>query len=615
MSFKRKTISMILTMSLALTAMVTPVLADENVETPDLVVIFNNDTHGRTSGESTTAGLKDYYESLGINTLALHAGDAIHGQTIASLTEGQAIVDIMSLTDYDALVVGNHEFNYGLPRLLELSESATFPFIGANVTYKEDGTNVFEPYVMFEDEDTSVAVIGLATPESLYKADPANVATIDIPAPSAVTETIVAELEEDGVDFIIALTHLGIDESTQDDSRADSLAENVDGIDLIIDGHSHSFLEEGLNINDTLIVQAGEYFKNIGVLEVYNIETEPTFELNYITPKFDEENPVPEYLADFVPNEEVEALVTKLNTEIEDITSEVIGHTDIHLDGEREQVRVHETNLTSLLLNSLMDATDADIALGNGGNTRASIEAGDITLGDIITTWPFGNMVVTIDVTGQEFLDAIEHGVSEYPETAGHFVHVAGVKVEFNPELPAGQRVVSILNEDGTDFDLDKTYVLATNEFVANGGDGYTMFADKVKTQYFSIQSDIVIDYIQAGNEIPAEPAGRLVAVDYPSFQKPVVDPMPPVEIEEETEEEMVEMELIPLNPSQKPGMDNIETLTPTVDVVSDTYTVQMGDYLVKIADMYNTTWRVLAETNDIANPNLIYPGQTIVIK
>ncbi len=611
MSFKRKTISMILSMSFALTTLVTPVLASETneiTENPDLVVIFNNDTHGRTSGESTTAGLKDYYESLGINTLALHAGDAIHGQTVASLTEGQAIVDIMSLTDYDALVVGNHEFNYGLERLLELSESATFPFLGANVTYKNDGTNVFESYVLFEDNDTSVAVIGLATPESLYKADPANVATIDIPAPTDTTKAIVNELEEDGVDFIIALTHLGIDESTEEDSRADYLAQNVDGIDLIIDGHSHHFLEDGLNINDTLIVQAGEYFKHIGVLEVYDIETEPTFELSYISPEFDEETPVPDYLVDFVPNEEVDTLVSTLNSEIEEITSEVIGYTDIHLDGEREQVRTHETNLTTLLLNSLMDATNADIALGNGGNTRASIEAGEITLGDIITTWPFGNMVVTIDVTGQEFLDAIEHGVSEYPETAGHFSHLGGVKVEFNPELPAGERVVSILNEDGSEFDLDKTYVLATNEFVANGGDGYSMFADKVKTQYFSIQSDIVIDYIQNGNEIPALPAGRLVAVEYPSFQEPQIDPVPPTET----------VELIPLTPSTNAGFENIETLTPTVDVVdvvNVTYTVQIGDYLVKIADMYNTTWRNLAEANDITNPDLIYPGQTIDIK
>ncbi len=601
MSFKRKTISTLLTMTLALTTMATPVVANE--ENPDLVVIFNNDTHGRTHGDSTSAGLKKYYENLGVETLLLHAGDAIHGQSIASLTEGQAIVDIMNLDDYDALVVGNHEFNYGLPRLLELSKSADFPFLGANVTYKADDSNVLEPYILVENDDFSVGIIGLATPETLYKADPTYVADLNISEPVEITQEIVDTLDGEDVDFIITLAHLGLDLSTEETIRTDYLAENVDGIDLIIDGHSHTFLEEGLTINDTFIAQTGEYFNNIGIIEVYDIETEPTFVLNYLSPKFSEENPVPAELVDFVPNQDVEALVEKLNTEIEEITSEIIGYSDVHLDGEREQVRTQETNLTTLLINSLLSTTDADLALTNGGNTRASIEAGDITLGDIITTWPFGNMVVTIEVTGHEFLEALEHGVDSYPDTAGHFAHVGGVKVEFKPENEAGNRIVSILNEDGTEFDLDKTYLLATNEFVANGGDDYTMFADKVVEEYFSIQSDMVIDYIQAGNEIPAEPAGRLVAVDVPSFQQPQIDPVPPV------------APIAPQQPEVDPVPPVVEPPAIVVEPNELAYTVQEGDYLVKIADLYGTTWRVLAETNEISNPALIYPGQVIVIK
>ncbi len=604
MNFKRKVISTLLSMTLALSTVVIPVMANE--EQPDLVVIFNNDTHGRTHGESTTAGLKNYYEELGVETLLLHAGDAIHGQSIASLTEGKAIIDIMNLVDYDALVVGNHEFNYGLPRLIELSELAEFPFLGANVTYKANGDTVLEDYIVVESEEFSVAVIGLATPETLYKADPTSVADLNISEPATITQETVTKLEAEGVDFIIALAHLGLDEATEEAIRTDYLAENVDGIDLIVDGHSHTFLENGLNINDTFIVQTGEYFSNIGIIEVYNIESDPTFVLSYLSPKFDEENPVPTELEAFVPNQEVEDLVKQLNVEIEEITSEVIGYSNVHLEGERENVRTKETNLTSLLMDSLLDGTGADIALGNGGNTRASIETGDITLGDIITTWPFGNMVVTIEVTGAEFLEAIEHGVSSYPDPAGHFAHLGGVKVEFNPEKEVGNRVVSILNEDGTDFDLNKTYVLATNEFVSNGGDGYSMFADKVVKEYFSIQSDMVIDYIQGGGVLPAETAGRLVVVDVPSFQLPKVDPVPPSYLEETVE----------VNVDETVVVEETTEITETTTVTKElTYTVEEGDYLVKIAKVYGTTWRVLAEVNNISNPTLIYPGQVLIIK
>ncbi|MFV0441021.1 MAG: 5'-nucleotidase C-terminal domain-containing protein [Lachnospirales bacterium] len=591
MSFKKKTVSSLLALTLAASTIVVPVYADETTE-PELVVIFNNDTHGRTFGDPATAGLKDYYEAQGIPTLLLHAGDSVHGQSIASLTDGQAIVDIMNADDYDALVPGNHEFNYGLDRLIELSESATFPFLAANVSYKADDSLVFEPYTIFEEGDLSVGIFGLATPETLYKTNPSNVETVNITEPVPAAEKVVAELEEKDVDFIISLAHLGIDESTVLEERSTYLAEQVDGIDLVVDGHSHTFLEEGMTFDDTFLVQTGEYFNQIGLLKVYDIDTTPTYELEYIDPSFDEENPMPEIYEGYVPNEEVSTLVDKLNAETEAITSEVIGSTEYTLDGEREQVRVHETNLTSLLTNALIDASGADLALGNGGNTRASIEAGEITLGDVITTWPFGNMVVTIDITGQEFYDAIEHGIQHYPEANGGFPHIAGAKVEFDPNGEAGNRITSITNEDGTPFDLDKTYTLVTNEFLANAGDDYTMFEGKVIKEYFEIQSDVVIDYIQAGNEIPEFPAGRLVAVetstepttpDVPDYQKPEVDPVPPTEV-------IVEPKL-------------------------DTYVVVKGDTLSKIARQFNTTWKVLADVNDLSNPNLIYPGQELIIQ
>lgn len=631
---KKRLASILLIFTFVLSMFPMSIFAEEatdtsEVITPQFVVLFDNDTHARTNGDPIVAGLKKFLTDNGVDTLLLHAGDALHGQSIASLTEGAAIVDIMNADGYDALVPGNHEFNYGLDRLLELRDMANFPFLSSNVRYKADDSLVFEDSLVVESNGKKIGVFGLTTPETMVKTNPSNVEDIYISEPIDEATRVVQNLQEQGCDYIIALTHLGVDEETKPEWRSTGVAENVDGIDLIVDGHSHTYLEDGLMVNDTLIVSTGEYYEHIGELIVYTVGDDPVYKLQYLDTSFDEENPLPAALEGYVPDKTVEDLINTLNTAVESVTSEVIGHTDFTLDGEREQVRTHETNLTTLLVNALLDATGADLAITNGGNTRASIEAGDITVGDIISTWPFGNMAVTIEVSGQEFLDMIEFGIDAYPETAGKMPHIGGVKVEFDPTLPAGNRVVSIKNEDGTDFDLDKTYTLVTNEFMANGGDGYYEFADKEIQEYFSLQSDLVINYIQAGNEIPEFPAGRLVAVE------PEVDPVPPID---PNDVDTVTPEVDPVKPLDP---NDVDTVTPEVDPVPPTtevdpdfdqdisvdpdydldvedavlYTVESGDYLIKIAAKYDVNWRSIAEINGLSDPYIIYPGQVLKIK
>ncbi len=479
-----------------------------NGRTEDLVIIFNGDTQGRTIGEPITSGIKDYYEHKGKDVLTLNGGDAIHGQTIATLTEGQAIIDIMNRAQYDAFVPGNHEFNYGYQRLLELEEVADFDFLCANVAY-DDGTLLFDPYEIYEFGDASIGVFGITTPETAEKTNSSNVQGIQFLNPIETARSTVQKLEQDGTDYIIMLSHLGTDISTPVSWQSSTVAQEVDGIDLIVDGDSNLEQKEPTVINDTLLVQSSKHYENISII---TIKPDNTYDIQYIDPILEHYDTIPEKISKYVPDPKVQVIIDKYNSDAENITTSVVSTTDVFLDGERENVRTHETNLTTLLTDAILSETGADLALTNAGSTRESIDIGEITQQDINNTWPFGNTVVTMQVTGQEFVDAIEYGLSDYPEPVAKFPHIGGAIIEFDPQLQSGSRITSITMDDGSAFDYDSTYTLALNKFIVNGGDGYSMFLDNNILQYYEIQSDIVINYLQKGNDVPRQASGRLTA-------------------------------------------------------------------------------------------------------
>ncbi|GAE44112.1 bifunctional metallophosphatase/5'-nucleotidase [Mesobacillus boroniphilus] len=244
---------------------------------------------------------------------------------------------------------------------------------------------------------------------------------------------MVKELKAQGVDMIIAVSHLGIDESSTDTSI--KVAKGALGIDLIVDGHSHSTLVEGLNgENDTLIVSAGEYTKNLGVVEL-------TFEGNKLVDK-KAKLVTKEETANIQPDAAVEKVINDIKESQKAILSEEIGKTDVTLDGERDQVRAGETNLGNLITDAMIDVSGAEIAITNGGGIRASIQKGTITKGDVITVLPFGNYIVTKMLTGSQIKEALENGVSAYPETKGAFPHISGMTFAIDTTQPAGMRFI-----------------------------------------------------------------------------------------------------------------------------------------------------------------------------
>lgn len=561
MNFKlRKILSLFIMISMVLglvIAPVTDVYAEENAIT--ITIVHTNDTHSRVEAGMGFAKIATKVKALkeaNPNTLVIDAGDTLHGQTFATISKGESIIKLMNAIGYDVMTPGNHDFNYGQERLVELAKSAQFPIISANLV-KTDGTTLLNPYVIKEVGGLKIGIFGLSTPETAYKTNPKNVEGLTFANPVETAKKIVAELKAKEVDAIIALAHLGIDKESTDTSYL--VRDNVEGIDLIIDGHSHSTLDDIDNEGkDTKIVSTGEYNNNLGIVNL----TFADGELKTVEPSLFSSEAAKELEA----HADIAAMIAATTEANKAITSAVVGKTDVELDGVREHVRGGETNLSNLITNAMLAASGADMAITNGGGIRASIDVGDITMQEIITVLPFGNYVVVKEYTGAQILAALEHGTASYPAVAGSFPQVAGVTYTLDLNEEAGKRVTDV-KINGSALDLDKTYKVATNDFMAVGGDGYTMLKEGNLIVELPGLDEVLIEYVKGLESIPAAVQSRMTVIEKAAVEAPV-----------------------------------------------QTYTVKVGDVLWKIAEQFGLAWEKLAESNSLKNPHLIFPGQQILI-
>ncbi|MNI15726.1 Trifunctional nucleotide phosphoesterase protein YfkN precursor [compost metagenome] len=525
------------------------------------------ETSADSIGFAKVSSLIKSYKASNPNALVLDAGDTLHGQTIANLVRGESIVDVLNAVGYDAMAAGNHDFNYGYERLVELSKKAKFAVLSGN-TKKADGSRLLQPYIIKEVDGIKLGIFGLTTPETAYKTHPNNVAGLTFTDPSVEAKAIVAELKGK-VDAIIALTHLGIDQSSIDTSI--KVATAVPDIDVIIDGHSHTQLDTGKLVGNVLIAQTGEYLKSLGRVDL-------TFENGKLTKK----------IAGLISKKEAEAdptaadpavleIIASVKKQQDQVLQEVIGSSKVNLVGEREVVRKGESNLGNLITDAMLSETKADIAITNGGGIRASIPAGEITKGQVVTVLPFGNYIQTKNIKGSDVKAALELGISAYPESLGGFAQVGGATFEFDPSKPKGSKITSV-HVKGSPLDLNKSYVVATNDFMAAGGDQYTMFMDYPIANDFSSLEESLIAYIRKTGSVEPKVEGRI---------------------------QVKAAQVTPVAPTQAPSS------TPEASL----YIVKSGDSLWKISKQYHTTWQKLQELNKLKNPNLIFPGQEIKVQ
>lgn len=485
---------------------VQPVFAKEQTK---LTIIHTNDTHANVedNGKSIIgfAKMATYVEQMKAegNVVVLDAGDMFQGMPFANMEKGHSIVPIVNEVGYDAMVPGNHEFDFGADNLLAIAEKINFPIVSANVL--KDGKTVFEPYIVKEYAGLKVGVFGLTTTETPVKTHPNNVAGYEFAEiTKSAAETVKVLKETEKVDVVIMVSHLGLDEG---DATSDLVAEAVEGIDVIVDGHSHTELPEGRQVKDTLIVSTGTALKNIGKVELV-IEGGKVVEKTASHVTY-------EALKEVEPKAVINEEIAKVKEAQKPILEKVVGTTEVLLNGERENVRTGETNLGQLATEAMIDLTGAQVAITNGGGIRKSIQPGNITMNDMVAVFPFGNTIMVKEMKGSDIVAALEHGVSEYPNQKGAFPHTAGMTFTMDANQEVGTRI-SDVKIQGEAIDLEAIYTVATNDFMAVGGDGYEMFkAYPIKREYNTLM-DTLLAYVEKVGTVKGEFETRMTVIKAP---------------------------------------------------------------------------------------------------
>lgn len=615
-----------------------------------VVIIHTNDTHGAdvaVAGTSIgTAGItqlfKDY-EAAGAQVLLFSAGDAIQGDPIVSLDKGKSAIEFMNLAGYDMLNPGNHEFDYGYDNFLELSEAADFPVISSNIVDRASGKCIFDDSIIFESKAGSIGVFGLTTPETLTGTNPSNIASLSFISGEAmydVAQQQVDKLKAAGADYIICVAHLGIDDGSKPNRSVD-VAENVDGIDIIIDGHSHSVID-GDKYEGTVVVSTGTKLSYAGViiLDEDGIETRliSAAEYNRTDPAVNE-------------------VINKAAGEIDALLSEAFAVTEVFLDGNRDPgVRTLETNLGDFAADAILWEANrsitggVDAAITNGGGIRASINIGDVTMKDMKTVFPYGNTISIVKITGAQLIEVLEASTFCTPIALGGFPQISGMELTINTGVPysqgeqypdstfyapakPGSRILNV-KVNGEPIDPDRTYTIATNDFLAEGGDTYYLFRELGSYSISTALEDALIDYTNEvlngviTKEMYGEPAGRINILNEPAAE---ADLSEADESSADTSDEDKSTEELPVTEgeadksSEEISVKDKTSKTDDSDKATDadytvrTYTVVKGDCLWKIARKFlgkGSKYTLIYELNKdiIKNPNVIYIGQKLKI-
>ncbi len=482
----------------------------------DLRILHVNDFHGFAEayaplGSSEPLGGVAYLAGK-VNalrrekpTLLLAAGDMIQGNNWANMSRGASVIEAMNAMQFDAMVLGNHEFDFGQEELKKRISESAFPILGANV----EGLDRLKPFVIKEIDGVRVGIIGIVTEETPVATHPRNVSGLEFLSCTEIVEKSIRELKN-RADIIVVLSHIG--------HAADrALAEKVKGIDVIVGGHSHTKILKPVRIGNTLIVQAWEHGKALGILDLTIREGKIAGydgRLEEVKPQSGKED------------RGILALVEKYKRRMDTVLNVGIGEAKTDLDGEN--VRKRETNLGNFIADIIRQASNADAAIINGGTIRTSISQGEIRIRDVYAVLPFDNYIVAIMLTGKAITEALEHGVSGTEEAEGRFPQVAGLTFAYSPSAPKGNRIREILIA-GKPLDPKQDYSVATNDFLAVGGDGYRSFAEAVKSsKTFSVVGgmlqgekivysdsgrwlrDVVVEYIKGKGTIAPASEGRI---------------------------------------------------------------------------------------------------------
>ncbi len=442
----------------------------------------------------------------GENQLLLDAGDWFQGSLYYTQYKGALAAEFMTQLNYDAMAVGNHEFDDGPDGLADFLDKVSFPVLSANIDVSQNNRlagNVQKSTVL-EVGGEKIGIVSVLAEDTTETSSPGSTVVFSAAADAAQAE--IDALTADGVNKIILLTHVGL----AADMR---LAEALNGVDLIIGGHSHTLLSNTndraagaypMDVNGVPIVQAYAYGKYLGELNV-------TFDDAGAVTAISGE-PV---VIDASITEDAAALerMAELAKPLEALRNKVVAEVPELLEGDRAVCRAMECSMGTMIADAMLDRVKdqgIEVAIQNGGGIRASIDAGEVTMGEVMTVLPFQNTLSTFEVTGAALKDALENGVSQMEEGAGRFPQVAGMAYTVDPAAEAGSRI-SDVTVGGAPLDMDKVYGVVSNNYVRNGGDGYAMFKDAANAYDFGPDlADVTAEYLAANAPYKPFTDGRI---------------------------------------------------------------------------------------------------------
>ncbi|MDA7425822.1 bifunctional metallophosphatase/5'-nucleotidase [Thalassococcus lentus] len=444
-------------------------------------------------------------ELAGQNVLVLDAGDQYQGSLMYTTYKGDAEIEFMQQIGFDAMAVGNHEFDDGDEGLAKLADGVSFPVISGNINVS--GSNVLagkiDDHLVLEVGGEKIGIVSALAVDTVETSSPSEAVIFSDEIESLQQD--VAVLTEQGVTKIIALNHVGVGKDM-------AIAAAVDGLDAVVGGHSHtkfSNTEEGAMAYPTMVdgvpvVQAYAYSKYVG----------------HLTLTFDDAGNVTEASGDTIlldasvaEDEGIVARVAELAGPIEEMKTRVVAEAGAAIEGDRSVCRAMECAMGNLVADAMLDRVKdqgVEIAIQNGGGLRASIDAGEVTMGEVLTVLPFQNTLSTFQVTGATIVAALENGVSQMEEGAGRFPQVAGMSYTVDPAAEAGSRISGVM-VGGAPIEMDKVYGVVSNNYVRNGGDGYKMFRDAENAyDYGPDLADVTAEYIAANAPYTPYTDGRI---------------------------------------------------------------------------------------------------------
>ena len=441
------------------------------------------------------------------NVVVLDAGDPFQGSLFYTTYKGAAEAEFMEQMGYDAMAVGNHEFDDGPQGLADFIEKVSFPVVSGNLDLSSSAElkGKVENHVVLEVGGKKIGIVSALATDTVETSSPG--ADVVFQDEIEALQADVATLQGEGVDMIIALTHVGLNKDLE-------IAGAVDGIDVVIGGHSHTLMSNDdaetpaypTMVGDAAVAQAYAYTKYLG----------------HLTVTFDDDGNVtaasgdPMLLdASVEPNAAFLARIAEMGAPIEEMKTRVVAEAAEAIEGGRDTCRAQECPMGSLIADAMLDRVKdqgIEIAIQNGGGIRASIDAGEITMGEVLTVLPFQNTLSTFQVPGAAIVAALENGVGQIEDGAGRFPQVAGMSYAFDVSKPAGERVSDVM-VGGAPIDMDKVYGVVSNNYVRNGGDGYAMFVDAANAYDFGPDlADVTAEYLAEQGPFTPYTDGRITA-------------------------------------------------------------------------------------------------------